>query len=55
MDKKNILGLLFFMGLFGVIISGMVAFQPEKTAEQYNRANQTAESTLSGFPVLPNN
>jgi hypothetical protein len=55
MDKKNILGLLFFMGLFGVIISGMMAMQPEKSATQYNRENQTAESTLSGFPVIPSN
>ena len=55
MDKKSVLGLLFFMGLFGVIISGMVAFQPEKSAEDFNRGNQTAEQTLSGFPVLPNN
>ncbi len=50
MDKKNVLGLLFFMGIFGVVISGMVAFQPEKTP---TALSQTAGGGLQGFPVLP--
>jgi len=51
MDKKNVLGLLFFMGLMGVVVSGMVAFQPEKQV----MSEQTAEYFMSGFPVLPAN
>ena len=48
MDKKNILGLLFFMGLLGVVLSGMVAFQPDPMEPKM------AEYDLRGFPALPN-
>lgn len=50
MDKKNIMGLLFFMGVLGVAISGMVAFQPEKPL--YQEATSTQHS-LQAFPSLP--
>jgi len=50
MDKKNVLGLLFFMGVLGVAISGMVAFQPEKAL--YQEATSTQHS-LQAFPSLP--
>ena len=50
MDKKNIMGLLFFMGVLGVAISGMVAFQPEKPL--YQEAKNTQQA-LQAFPSLP--
>jgi len=49
MDKKNVMGLLFFMGLMGVVLSGMVAFQPEKKIVEV----EPAAYTMGGFPVLP--
>ncbi len=51
MDKKNVIGLLFFMGLLGVVISGMVAFQPDKVVGE---AASAAHYQLNAFPVLPN-
>lgn len=50
MDKKNVLGLLFFMGVLGVAISGMVAFQPDKVV--YQEAS-SAQQELQAFPSLP--
>jgi len=49
MDKKNVMGLLFFMGLMGVVLSGMVAFQPEKKVVEV----EPTAYTMGGFPVLP--
>ncbi len=47
MDKKNLLGILFCMGLFSLVITGMVAFQPEVAPLQ------TADYEMRGFPSLP--
>ena len=49
MNKKNMLGMLFFMGVLGVVLSGMVAFQPEKRVVEM----ETAEYSMGGFPVIP--
>lgn len=49
MDKKNIMGMLFFMAMMGVVLSGMVAFQPEKKVSEV----ETAAYHMNGFPVLP--
>ncbi len=51
MDKKNVVGLLFFMGLLGVVISGMLAFQPDKASV---KVESTAHYQMNAFPVLPN-
>jgi Mn2+/Fe2+ NRAMP family transporter len=49
MNKKNMLGMLFFMGLLGVVVSGMVVFQPgKKTVEA-----ESADYVMGGFPVVP--
>lgn len=49
MNKKNMLGMLFFMGVLGVVLSGMVAFQPEKRVIEV----ESLEYAMGGFPVLP--
>ena len=49
MDKKNLLGMLFFVGLLGFVVSGIVMLQPDKKILEV----ETAEYNMSGFPVLP--
>lgn len=49
MNKKNMLGMLFFMGILGVVVSGMVAFQPDKRIVEA----ESPEYAMGGFPVIP--
>lgn len=49
MNKKNILGMMFFVGLLGLVLAGMVTLQPEKRTVEM----ESAEYIMGGFPVIP--
>jgi hypothetical protein len=49
MNKKNVLGMAFFVGVLGVVLTGMMSLQPEKRAMQV----EPKQYAMGGFPVVP--
>ena len=49
MNKKNIMGMVFFVGLLGAVLTGMMTLQPEKRAVEV----EPKEYAMGGFPVVP--
>ena len=47
MNKKNVFGVMFFAGLLGLVVIGMVKLQPEKRVVE-----QAEVYELRGFPAV---
>jgi hypothetical protein len=49
MNKNNVFGAVFFVGLLGLVLTGMMTLQAEKTVIEV----EPKAYAMGGFPVVP--